>query len=517
VFKLFIAILLIFSIFGFKRCLASGNQIIINEIYPAPETGESEWIELINNSKNIVSLSDYTIEDNTGKVISLAGKVIVENGLIVLEKGADYSFSLNNDGDIINLRENGVLSDAIAYGDYDDGNIIDNAPKPIQGESISRQIGKESGVPANDFAVMIPTKGGENRSPVYSSEILIDEIMPAPSTGGHDEFIELYNSGKVPVDMSGWYIDDMDGGSRPYRIDTGIYIEPGGYLTVYNQNSHLVFNNSSDAVRLFDPNGQLRSQVYYSGTKRGKSYQLCTNSWGWAEPTASKLNSKQSQDENVLTPDRNQTNDKKTEKTGTITVPPGVFSSHYGYIQNEEEALELYSYKGDFPLLSEGDLVRVEGELSYPQAVKRIKVSKADDIEVLGQNSIPSPLEIEQEPSLDLLGFFTLINGKLLEKNETGFLIKTDSNFTVMVRNTVKISRRNLAIGDRITAQGILSSRRDGFEILPRSIEDVKVVNLARSLPVTGADSPIASILISLILCSPLLRMNRKQSCLPKS
>ena len=36
--------------------------------------------------------------------------------------------------------------------------------------------------------------------------IVINEIMPAPASG--NEWVELYNPGTTPIDISGWKIDD---------------------------------------------------------------------------------------------------------------------------------------------------------------------------------------------------------------------------------------------------------------------------------------------------------------------
>ncbi|MGC9328543.1 MAG: lamin tail domain-containing protein, partial [Candidatus Hinthialibacter sp.] len=61
------------------------------------------------------------------------------------------------------------------------------------------------------------------------STIVINEIMYHPvSDRSEDEYIELYNRGEVPVDLSGWYFSD---GIR-YSFPSETVLNPGEYLVV---------------------------------------------------------------------------------------------------------------------------------------------------------------------------------------------------------------------------------------------------------------------------------------------
>ncbi|MCP4210324.1 MAG: lamin tail domain-containing protein [Halieaceae bacterium] len=46
--------------------------------------------------------------------------------------------------------------------------------------------------------------------------ILINEYLAAPASG-ESEYVELFNSNPFDVDLSGCQIDDIAGGSSPYR------------------------------------------------------------------------------------------------------------------------------------------------------------------------------------------------------------------------------------------------------------------------------------------------------------
>ncbi|MHC1603435.1 MAG: hypothetical protein ACXQTK_01840 [Candidatus Syntropharchaeales archaeon] len=88
-------------------------------------------------------------------------KIIPANGFLLLEKSTDFSFGLNNPGDII--LKNGVDEiDRVAYGNFDDGDTSDNAPAPESGASAGRYPdGKDTDVDSDDFIIFeVPTPGG---------------------------------------------------------------------------------------------------------------------------------------------------------------------------------------------------------------------------------------------------------------------------------------------------------------------------------------------------------------------
>lgn len=146
--------------------LGSWAEPAINEIYSNPATGMVEWIELKNNRPVAISLSGYSIEDNTAIPKNLSVYSIAASGYLVLEKGTDFSFGLNNSGDMLILKKVSVIVDKVSYGDYPDGNVADNAPAPGYGESVARvSDGSDTDIDINDFQIRSGgsvTKGSPN-------------------------------------------------------------------------------------------------------------------------------------------------------------------------------------------------------------------------------------------------------------------------------------------------------------------------------------------------------------------
>jgi hypothetical protein len=57
--------------------------------------------------------------------------------------------------------------------------------------------------------------------------LVINEVLPAP--GG---FIELYNPGAAPVDLTDWYLGDGPGSLTRYQIPSGLIVPPSGFAII---------------------------------------------------------------------------------------------------------------------------------------------------------------------------------------------------------------------------------------------------------------------------------------------
>ncbi len=484
---------------------AQSDSILLNEIYPCPNTGEKEWIELYNPANTTVSLDNYTLEDNTGSKYQkmLTGYSIGPmSQLLVQGSGVDFNFQLNNSGDILILKNDDITIDQVAYGDYDDGSLADNAPAPPKGKSISRRIDISSGINANDFKIMPPTPDAPNLEIKYSNSIEITEVLADPIDGSKNEFIELFNSSQEVVNLAGWQLDDGDGGSSAYKIPNLSVINPGQYLSFYNYTTSITLNDTKDAARLFDPNGQIRSQVYYDKPTKGQSY-CQTVVWQQCSPTASASNLAVTKSENA----GNETELASSEVvsdpvtiSGTVTAPPGVLSDYYGYFQGDDFSIQFYSSTKNFPNLLPGDKIEVVGTISVANGEKRLKISAQNGITILGTGLLPPPLQLSQYNE-DKVGRLVAVEGKLIEKESDDLLIVLESGDQIAVKGEFDYPKRKIKIGDTISAEGILSVYRGKVRILLLARDSVKVNNL-RELPASGPSGLIYLPFFTLILFS---------------
>ncbi len=209
------------------------KKILINEFVSDPGDGAQEWVELINMEQNAVDLTDWTLEDGSGGITNLSGRLGAADNdrylIIFNPKG-----NLNNSGDAIVLRnEKRQEVDRVHYGSWGTSES-QNAPSANDPNGVSRIIdGFRSGNNARDFQVTTtPTPGKTNRvtlpvaSPASSiaatnpktvapaNPILISEVLPNPvGEDADNEWIELWNPSDAPQTLTNGVIE-LNNGAR---------------------------------------------------------------------------------------------------------------------------------------------------------------------------------------------------------------------------------------------------------------------------------------------------------------
>ncbi|MBN1846627.1 MAG: lamin tail domain-containing protein [Sedimentisphaerales bacterium] len=127
------------------------------------------------------------------------------------------------------------------------------------------------GVGMGDFA-RLASHWRQTRIPLAINEVMAsnDEYLTDPQ-GDHDDWIELYNAGSVPIDVAGMYLtDDLDS-PRKWRFPAGhpqlTTLAAGDHLVIWMDGDTQDFPNGlhagfaldadGDEIALLDPNGQV--------------------------------------------------------------------------------------------------------------------------------------------------------------------------------------------------------------------------------------------------------------------
>ncbi len=255
------------------------GDIVINEFVSDPSDEDVEWIELYNTTNREIDLTNWYIEEGSKSKTELNHKIGKDNKnrFYVIE---NLKGNLNNQGDIINLYDNtSQLIDQVAYGNWNDGNIKNNAPVANNPYSVARKIdGYNTFNNSQDFLITSSvTKGysnvitqannndkigknykSKNKHYDYSNKIIISEIFPNPrGSDRKKEFIELYNQSKRDVDLTGWRLEDKIkirySLSNLYKFNKNNIIKKNQYLAIYRKESKIVLNNNGDLVKLYQP------------------------------------------------------------------------------------------------------------------------------------------------------------------------------------------------------------------------------------------------------------------------
>ena len=498
--------------------------VVINEFISDPLPKEKEWIELYNFTDQDIDINNWTIEEGTKAKTILTG-VIKSKDFYVID---DPKGSLNNDGDIIVLKnKDGIVIDQVAYEKWNDGNIFDNAIQVKQGQSLVRFTdGVDTNIDRNDFQTTITlTKGRSNLIekekiiPVvtgnyfnptsnfsinqnivgtkYSDQIIINEILPDPKSNDLDEWIELKNQSDQDVNLSNWIIFDSKGDSKKYFIPINSVILKQNFLVFKKAQTQIVLNNDEDEIKLFNPNNQLVSNVFYEKAKSGQSYSQFENKkWEWTETlTPNQENIKTLKQENNETKNqddsghkseiknlKSEINDLKTEiinlkskiqedpikleiakskseiqnlesknilsvslkeirklEKGTKIKTQGVVSCVPGILGSQifylaGSGIQVYLYNKDFPELNLGDEIEISGELSSFENEARIKLSSKNDIKILKKNQPINREEIKVDKiNKNTEGYLVKIKGEITETSGNTFYVTDETNEEIKI------------------------------------------------------------------------------------
>lgn len=235
-----------------------------NGRYAAPNGETRDWIELRNGSGESVDLGGCFLSDSAKKIKFRfpEGSVLSAGEYRVLWCGKDtLGFSLSAAG-----GETLCLFSP-------DGTLIDRVKTPALARNVSYAL-DEAGLWTVTDA---PTPGYENTAAGYAvwlaaagagdCAVVVNEVMAdnrgyiADSTGAFPDWVELYNAGDAPQNLSGFWLGDDPESPLQWRFPDGVMLEPGEYL--------LVFCDGTDTVE----NGEYRAN--FSLSKYGETVTLC--------------------------------------------------------------------------------------------------------------------------------------------------------------------------------------------------------------------------------------------------
>ncbi len=273
-----------------KLYIPSRGDVVINELVSDPTDEEEEWVELYNTTQQEILLTGWTLEDGSKRKISLNGTLGTEDKKRFLVFEVENGM-LNNAGEHLALRDSGEqVIDEVSYGNWNDGDITNNAPAPRDPFSLARAgDGVNTFNNKNDLKVTItPTRGISNSITEEQKEveqkieekIIISEVLPNP----HDkdisnEFIELRNIGKDSIELNNWELEVSN--KRRFIIQQGQGVKtvlvPGQYVVFPRLVTGLPLRNKGgDTVKLFKPQktSSIANLSYRDAAEAGQSYAV---------------------------------------------------------------------------------------------------------------------------------------------------------------------------------------------------------------------------------------------------
>lgn len=142
------------------------TQIVINELFPQPDKGVEEFIELVNLGKQEVSLTGFSLSDNVSSY--RLSEISLKAGEFAVIKKSESKISLNNSGEekVQLVSASGKIISEVVYED---------APS---GQSFNRTAN-------GDYVWSVTvTPGEENQVKVLESGIVAGQQLPRTGKGG---------------------------------------------------------------------------------------------------------------------------------------------------------------------------------------------------------------------------------------------------------------------------------------------------------------------------------------------
>ncbi|MBL8103108.1 MAG: lamin tail domain-containing protein [Anaerolineales bacterium] len=273
------------------------GEVVISEVAWAGTlaTTNDEWIELYNTRSTPINISGWRLVSDSGSVDVVLNGVIPGQSFFLLERARDLTVSdvpanqiylgaLSDAGETLRLsKPDGTIIDTANSdgGSWPAGNGSPNfysmerlingtviAPDNSLGWTTNNQpstwtthdaasnfVRGTPGLPNFNFVSTItPTRTATltltptiTPTPSGLRSVVINEIAWAGTISGlaDDEWIELYNPGSAPIDITDWYLKSADG--TPNIVLNGV-IPAGGYYLLERDDNNTVFDIAADQI-----------------------------------------------------------------------------------------------------------------------------------------------------------------------------------------------------------------------------------------------------------------------------
>ncbi|PYI85879.1 MAG: hypothetical protein DME26_10005, partial [Verrucomicrobia bacterium] len=268
----------------------------INEILPNNVSGIADrfghrepWIEIYNAGANPVSLDGLYLSDNyTNLTVWPFPSGTIINGKQFLIAWVDgkpsesipaelhTSFRLAETGGSVALvwtaTGQPLVLDYLNYSTFSADRSYGSYP---DGQPFTRQV------------FHFPTPGATNNPTSVVLPVVINEFMASNTrtltncARQYDDWIELFNSGTVTADLSGYYLTDNLTNATKWAFPQGTFIGPHSYLLVWADDQpcqdaelHALFKLSAggEQIGLFAPDGKLIDGLTFPSQKDDVSY-----------------------------------------------------------------------------------------------------------------------------------------------------------------------------------------------------------------------------------------------------
>lgn len=212
---------------------AGAEDLAINEVQSNDPADGPDWVELVNTGATDVDISGWMLADNGSPVALPSGTVVPAGGYLQLVADVHFTFGLGN-GDEVHL----LLADGVT--------VVDEMSYAAHPATTWARCPDATG----DFALSVAaTPGAANDCTADPADALVINEIESSSDG--TDWVEITNTGLVPVDAGGLLLKDSGEGNT-ITIPSPSTVAAGGFLAV-----DVTGLGSSDTARLTTSDGTL--------------------------------------------------------------------------------------------------------------------------------------------------------------------------------------------------------------------------------------------------------------------
>lgn len=254
--------------------------MIINELYPNPNTDEDEWAELWNTGSSSVDLNGWQLWDQ----LSSPGLAYQFTTATPLAAQAFWIVPLhsvlNNSGDELVLKNPaGEIIDTLSYTTSIKSTSWARNPSYFSDIFQSEPTPNQANLTPSPTPTPTPNPSPTpSPTPPLNQSVLaptLSEIMACPVDS--DEWVELVNPHDETIDLNGFKLRDS---KNQIFAFTNQEIEPLGWLAV---EVHNVLNNGGDSVSLISPDNQVLDTFTYTQCDADQSWAKNDQQWQQTE------------------------------------------------------------------------------------------------------------------------------------------------------------------------------------------------------------------------------------------
>lgn len=432
------------------------GTLVINEFVSDPIEGEEEWIEIRNPYNNVIRLTNWSIEDASGKKTYLPDQLFGREQIIVIHapKG-----KLNNGSDTIILRDaTNTLIDRLDYGTKEH-------PAPKKGQSLARN---QSG---GYFISEVPSRGLPNQEPVVipeMSEIQQTSLPVFIPTSSSPSVVSISlepqepMTPKLPMKIESVAVPAIK--ERPAKI----YAQwPPGFI--------------SPDPPVADTPTPVVSKPKITSTPK---------------PATKKISVKKASAPAMRTLDlselRELDRDRRVLTHGVVTALPGQIARQSFYVQDQGRGIEVYKNDALFPDLALGDHVQIGATYGQAYGHDRLKMSKADLVVVKKTEQVVEPVSIVSNEIARYDAQLVTVRGHIHNKSSNSLTLE-DAHGTIDIdapyNQTLQTS--SLAYDQIAEVTGILITSNGSTKLHLRTLEDLVLVPQKQDTLISGSTQTI--------------------------